>query len=80
MNKERKIYFYESYKGEEIPIKFIYMGKEINIKEIISSGYIGFTVPEKPIDRFFEVRWENEKIYRIFYLSDLDEWIVVEKV
>lgn len=80
MNEEKKICFYESYKGEEIPIKFIYKGIEIKVKEIISSGYIGFTEPEKPIDRFFEVRGENEKIYRIFYLSDLDEWIVNEKV
>ncbi len=77
--KKRKIQFYEGHRGEEIPIKFQYRGKEIIIKEIISSGYIGSQDPKKSIDRFFDVRGEDEKNYRIFYISDFEEWIVLEK-
>ncbi len=75
----KKVDFYEGYKGEEIPRKFQYMGKEIMVKEIISSGYMGSTEPEGSVDRFFEVRGDDEKIYRIFYISDMEEWIILEK-
>ncbi len=77
--EKKKIQFYEGYRGEEIPKKFLYGRREVKVKEIISSGYIGSQEPEKSIDRFFEVRGEDEKIYRIFYISDLEEWIVLEK-
>jgi hypothetical protein len=77
--KMKKIVFYEGYKDEEIPRKFEYMGKEVIVKDIISSGYMGSTDPEGPTDRFFEVRGNDEKIYRIFYISSIEEWIILEK-
>lgn len=76
---KRRINFYEGFKGEELPRSFQYKDEEIKVKEIISSGYIGSTDPEKPVDRFFEVRGDDERIYKIYYLSEFDQWIV-EKV
>lgn len=77
--RRKRVEFYEGFKGEELPRKFQCIDKEIRVKEIISSGNIGSTDPEKPIDRFFEVRGEDDKIYKIFYFSEIDQWVVWEK-
>lgn len=78
--RRNRVEFYEGFKGEELPRKFKYMDKEIGVKEIISSGNIAFTDPEKPTDRFFEVRGDDDRIYKIYYFAEIHQWLVWEKV
>ncbi len=81
MNKKRKIVeFYEGFKSEELPVKFWFKEEEIYVKRIISSAYLGSTDPEKLMDRCFEVEGNNGKTYKIFYVSEIEEWIILEKI
>ncbi|MGQ9618351.1 MAG: hypothetical protein ACUVUG_05230 [Candidatus Aminicenantia bacterium] len=76
---KKKINFYEGYRGEERPKNFLYKGKEIEVKEVLSSAQIASSDPERGIDRLFKVRGNDGKIYKIYHLSEFDEWIVVER-
>jgi hypothetical protein len=74
MSEEKiEVIAYSGYRGEELPTAMILHGARIEVAEILSM-WIEEGVEDRARKRFFEIKGNDGKTYRIYYDEKAMEW------
>ena len=68
-----KVFAYSGYRGEEIPRAMILRDVRIDVVKILNM-WIEEGVEDRGRKRFFEIKGNDRKSYRIYYLEEAGEW------
>lgn len=68
---------YAGYRGEEAPRRFLLLGLEIRVVDILER-WVAEDLPDRGVKRYFRVRGAEGKTYRLYYHEEKMEWFCGE--